>query len=97
MTPGDLGTVHSARWLALWGSNRTKSPSGTGRSAAATSAPLEVCCGRRTGSQTSFDPAGIAATDLTGSGSPLMGGVTVSLNVPNETLPVHPRGAAANA
>src|SRR5580658_55274 len=72
------------------------SPSGTGRSAAATSAPLELCAGRRIGSQINFDPAGIAATDFTGSGSPLPCGLTVSLNVPNETLPVQPRGAAAN-
>src|SRR5580704_12996596 len=73
------------------------SPSGTGRSAAATLAPLELCAGRRIGSQINFEPAGIAATDFTGSGSPLTKGLTLSLNVPNETLPVQPRGAAANA
>src|SRR5580658_1748188 len=97
MTPGDFGTVHSARWPALWGSRRMNSPSGTGKSAAATSALLELCAGRWIGSQISFDPAGSAATDFTGSGSPLPGGLTLSLNVPSETLPVQPRGAAANA
>src|SRR5580704_8612052 len=97
MTPGDFGTVHSARWPALWGSRRMNSPSGTGRSAAATSALLELCAGRWIGSQINFDPAGIAATDFTGSGSALASGLTLSLNAPNETLPVQPRSAAANA